>query len=169
MTLRMHAERTADPQVVEFVVRDLPAYADIIAPGRNTSRDPGGLPAGLAALLDAGSLDEIVVMGERVACRRAADGPQWSELAAQCAGALAGALTSADHARRLRAAMIEGVGQLASSHGGSITVVAADLDRVAVRMAGACDGCPAASSTLLNGLRADMERAGLGGARVEVV
>jgi Fe-S cluster biogenesis protein NfuA len=50
------------------------------------------------------------------------------------------------------------VGALAASHGGSIELVSVVENTVTVRMAGACDGCPGASSTLRDVLERELRR-----------
>ena len=50
------------------------------------------------------------------------------------------------------------VGALAASHGGSIELVSVLGHRVTVRMSGACDGCPAATSTLRDVFERELRR-----------
>jgi hypothetical protein len=101
----MRAERTADEQVVNFVVRDLPGFDDVIAQGRFTATDFGDLSLPVAALISNGDIDEDVVMGERVSCRRGGAAVGWSILAPKCAEALRRSLVQVDHTERLRSDM----------------------------------------------------------------
>jgi Fe-S cluster biogenesis protein NfuA len=50
------------------------------------------------------------------------------------------------------------VGALAASHGGSIALVSVVDHTVTVRMSGACDGCPGASTTLRDVLERELRR-----------
>lgn len=168
MALRMHAERTADPDVIQFVIRDLPLRADSVEQGRFTPSDLSGLPLEIANLIAAGHLDEIVVLGDRMGCRRASDAEPWGTLAVKCRDSICRALGDTDATDLARAAVETGIGRVAASHGGAITVTSATAERVSVRLTGACNGCPAAQRTLQRGLREDLNRAGLAAAGIAV-
>ncbi|MCB9413028.1 MAG: NifU family protein [Actinobacteria bacterium] len=168
MAVRMHAERTADDDVICFVVRNLPLFDFAIGQGGFTRHDPTGLPPELVQLLTTEGLAEIVVHGERVECRRSATGPAWPVLAPRCRDAIAAAVAKADSLRAAQAAVAEGAGMLAASHGGGISISGADSERVTIRLEGACHGCPAAKHTVERVLRGDLDRAGLAEVRIEL-
>jgi Fe-S cluster biogenesis protein NfuA len=157
----IHATATADPRQLRWVVppENLPPIGTVRrAPGR------------LGALLDRGVIDELVVRGTDVLITLGA-AHSWRQLGDKVRAALGDALADpagwqidpsddttaqlTDIATELLAGQI---GALAQSHGGSIELVSVSGDHVAVRMAGACNGCPAAASTLHDRLQRELRR-----------
>lgn len=160
----MHATATANPQQLRWVIT-----AEALPPAGTVRRAPGRL----GALLDTGVIDEIVVgsgpgNGD-VLITLSADN-QWRELGDDIRAALAEALQdpagwrteARDDANRLAAIVGEllagRIGALAESHGGSIELVSVVGPTVTVRMLGACQGCPAATSTLHDQLQRELRR-----------
>lgn len=145
----LHATATANPAQLRWVVPPdrLPARGTVLrAPGR------------LGALLRGGAITEIVVGAGDVLITIGAGG-SWRELGDDVREALGEALldprgwtvdeSCGPDLKTVAAELLTGpVGALAASHGGSIELVSVDGHTVTVRMVGACDGCPAASSTL---------------------
>ncbi|WP_055404837.1 MULTISPECIES: NifU family protein [unclassified Mycobacterium] len=145
----IHATATADPRRLRWVVPP-----DRL-PTRGTVR---GAPGRLGALLDGGTLAEVVVGADDVLITLGTGG-SWRELGDDVREALGEALqepgawavdeSSGPDLETVAAELLAGpVGALAASHGGSIELVSVAGHTVTVRMVGACDGCPAASSTL---------------------
>lgn len=157
----LHATATANPAQLRWVVpvEQLPARGTVrVAPGR------------LGALLDTRVLDEVVVGPGGILITLAAD-HTWRAVGDDIRVALGEALAdpagwtvdeSSVPAGKLEAAVAEllagSVGALAASHGGSVELVSVVGHHVTVRMAGACDGCPGASSTLRDVLERDLRR-----------
>lgn len=161
----MHATATADPRQLRWVVApgNLP-------PAGTVRRAPGRL----GGLVERGIIGELVVRDADVLITLGADS-SWRELGDQIHDALAEALQNPadwqvdpvadDHASdsadlaEIAAALLAGpVGSLAESHGGSIELVSVTGDDVTVRMSGACNGCPAADSTLRDVLQRELRR-----------
>lgn len=145
----IHATATADPRQLRWVVPP-----DRL-PARGAVR---GAPGRLGALLDSGVLTELVV-GARDILITIGAGGSWRDLGDDVREALGEALldphgwtvdeSSVPDLQSAAAELLAGpVGALAASHGGSIELVSVAGHTVTVRMVGACDGCPAASSTL---------------------
>lgn len=157
----LHATATDNPAQLRWVV------ASEQLPSRGTVRTA---PGRLGALLDAGVIDEIVVgAGGILITIGAANG--WRELGDEVRAALGEALEdtagwtvdeTSVPAGTLEAVVQEllagQVGALAASHGGSVELVSVVGHHVTVRMAGACDGCPGASSTLRDVLERELRR-----------
>lgn len=155
----IHATATANPRQLRWVVPPdrLPARGTVRrAPGR------------LGALLDGGVLAELVVgTGEVLITIGVAH--SWREMGDDVRDALTEALadprgwvvdeSSAPDLEHVAAELLDGsVGALAGSHGGSIELVSVVGHHVTVRMSGACDGCPAASSTLRDVFERELRR-----------
>lgn len=155
----LHATATADPRRLRWVVspEHLPARGTVRrAPGR------------LGALLDGGVVRELVVGPTDILITIGAD-HSWREVGDDVREALSEALadprgwtvdeTPAPELETVAAELLAGpVGALAASHGGSIELVSVVDDHVTVRMSGACDGCPAASSTLRDVFERELRR-----------
>ena len=155
----IHATATANPQQLRWVVppERLPARGAVRqAPGR------------LGALLDGGTITEVLVGPDDILITAGA-GHSWRELGDDVREALSEALVhpqewvvdeaSAPGLESVAAELLAGpVGALAASHGGSIELVSVAGRTVTVRMMGACDGCPAASSTLRDVFEHELRR-----------
>ncbi|KLO27779.1 nitrogen fixation protein NifU [Mycobacterium haemophilum] len=159
--IAMHAMATDDPRQLRWVVApdDLPPAGTVRqAPGR------------LGALLDSGVIEQLVVRTADVLITLST-GNSWRELGDQVQDALADALLHpatwqadavtddlANLAEIASKLLMGSIGDLAESHGGSIELVSVTGTNVAVRMSGACKGCPAASSTLHDKLQRELRR-----------
>ncbi|MCV7409084.1 hypothetical protein AWC05_06200 [Mycobacterium florentinum] len=157
--IAIHATATEDPRQLRWVVASerLPPRGTVcVAPGK------------LGALLDSGVVDEIVVGAGAILITICADS-SWRALGDEIREALGAALLdpagwtvdeTSVPASQLEAVVEEllagPVGALAASHGGSIELVSVDGHNVTVRMAGSCDGCPGASSTLRDALEREL-------------
>ncbi|WAC89951.1 NifU family protein [Mycobacterium sp. Aquia_213] len=155
----IHATATNDPRRLRWVVssEQLPPRGTVrVAPGK------------LGALLGTGVVDEIVVGAGGILITISADS-SWRERGDEIGAALGEALLdlagwtvdeTSVPAGQLEAVVQEllagQVGALAASHGGSIELVSVDGHNVIVRMAGSCDGCPGASSTLRDALEREL-------------
>lgn len=151
----LHPQRCADePDLLRWVIP-----ADLL--------DPVGVvaaaPPPLAGLLADGTLAELRLEPAAVVTRL---GPRrsWQDQGPRVRGALHAALGEPDgwHVvpdsgaragdavlRTLAQQLLDGsVGRFAAAHGGRIDLVDVRDDVVTVRLAGACNGCPAARSTL---------------------
>lgn len=152
-TVLLHAEAGADAAEVRWVApgTPLPATGTVVH-----------APAELARLLADGTLTEVRVLPGCVATRAPAAG-DWRRIGAEVRRAVAAALaqpsgwellpfaSGADDAVLADAAcdLLAGeVGDYARSHGGSIELVEVTDGVVAVRLRGACHGCPASTLTL---------------------
>ncbi|MBO1754887.1 NifU family protein [Allobranchiibius sp. CTAmp26] len=147
----LHAEATADPQVVHWVVPSgtLQVLGEVVA-----------APGGFGDLLDRGILRPVVVRATGIDITLA-DGLAWREYGAPVGAALADALLEPARWRaqrevspddELRAAVHEvlagAAGDYIRSHGGRAELVAAHDGRVELRLSGTCSHCPAAGITL---------------------
>ncbi len=155
--LRLHAERTGDPDTVRFVVGALGWSAD----GRWTPDSPEGCPDRLAPLLERGQLARIEVCGEHALLTRCPAADEWATLAAACRTAISEQVETVDDLTRARNIIGRGMGQVAESHGGGLRIVALNDSAVQVAMDGACRGCPAAQRTLRDGVLRDLRNAGI--------
>jgi Fe-S cluster biogenesis protein NfuA len=157
----LHATATADPRQLRWVVA-----ADRLPP-RGTVR---AAPGRLGALLDTRMIDEVVVAAGGILITINA-AHSWRAVGDEIREALSAALLepagwtvdeSSSPATQLEAAVAEllagSVGALAASHGGSIALVSVVDHTVTVRMSGACDGCPGASTTLRDVLERELRR-----------
>ncbi|GAB3053350.1 NifU family protein [Micromonospora schwarzwaldensis] len=130
------------------------------------------LPAPLAALRDDGTLAQVRVEPAAIVTTLR-PGRQWSRDGARVRTALHAALadpthwTTADNGgepddgplRHAAQELLDGpVGDLARSHGGHIELLDVRDGTVTVKLAGACHGCPAARSTLRQGLEDQLRR-----------
>ncbi len=157
----VHVERTDRPEVLRWVCTS-PSLAG--APHGARRPPVGGV---LAAALADGSLQRVAVSGEGLLVT-AGSAVQWPELvapvhaavvaalatrdgwlfeptAAECVEDDAGAPTVAELQRIVDAA----AGAITQSHGGTITVVAADAATATLRLEGACHGCRLSDDTVL--------------------
>lgn len=145
----LHAIATADPRQLRWVI------SPDRLPARGVVR---GAPGRLGALLDSGVITELVVGAGDILITIGAGG-SWRDLGDDVREALGAALldpqgwtvdeSCGPDLQSAAAELLAGpVGALAASHGGSIELVSVAGHTVTVRMVGACDGCPAASSTL---------------------
>lgn len=131
------------------------------------------VPPQLATLLADGTLTDVTVAADAVVTdlapgrRWADDGPRVRTALhaalddpAGWLSALAPALSDSDEAVRhsVRRLLDGSVGDFVRSHGGSIELVDVCDGVVSVRLAGACDGCPAARYTLRNRVEAELRR-----------
>ncbi|BAX91792.1 NifU family protein [Mycobacterium shigaense] len=152
----LHAVATADPRQLRWVVA-----ADRLPPRGTVRHAPGRL----GALLDAGVLDEIVVGATDIAITVGPSG-SWRAVGDDVRDALGAALLDpagwvldGPDLKTVAAELLSGsVGALAASHGGSIELVSVAGHTVTVRMSGACDGCPAATSTLRDVFERELRR-----------
>ncbi len=160
----IHATATADPQQLRWVVP-----ADRLPPAGRVRRAPGRL----GRLLDRGVIGEMVIRTASdkgdVLITLSADN-RWRELGDEVREALNDALPdpagwridpldNTDGLAAIAAGLLAGpIGALAASHGGSIELVSVVGHTVTVRMSGACQGCPAASSTLHDKLQQELRR-----------
>lgn len=156
----IHATATTNPQRLRWVVppENLPPIGTVRrAPDR------------LGAWLDRGVIDELVVRRADVMITLSA-ADSWRELGDQIRGALGDALadpagwqvdppTDDTTLTEIATELLAGpIGALAESHSGSIELVSVAGNRVAVRMSGTCDGCPAAASTLHEKFQRELRR-----------
>ncbi len=149
----MHPRPGAGPDEVRWVldVGALPARGVVTA-----------APAALQALLADGTLAEVRVDHEGVLTRAAA-GRDWQTIGAAVRSALTAALREPDgwataevdnsgaDARIAAAArcLLDGeLGSYARGHGGEIALVEVRDGVAAIRLRGACRGCPASETTL---------------------
>ena len=155
----IHATVTANPRQLRWVVPP-----DRL-PARGTVRQ---VPGTLGALLESGTIAEILVGVGDILITVGEEG-SWRELGDDVREALGEALldpqgwtvdeSSAPDLESIAAELLAGpVGALAASHGGSIELVSVAGHTVTVRMVGACDGCPAASSTLRDVFERELRR-----------
>jgi Fe-S cluster biogenesis protein NfuA len=155
----IHAIATANPAQLRWVVP-----ADRLPPRGAVRRAPGRL----GALLDGAVIDELVVGTTDILITIGAAG-SWRELGDEIRAALGEALldpaawtvdaSSGPELETVAAELLAGsVGALAASHGGSIELVSVVGRHVTVRMSGACDGCPAAASTLRDVFERELRR-----------
>ena len=149
----LHAEPGADAAEVRWVAPDtpLPAAGEAVR-----------VPDDLGSLLADGTLTEVRVQADGVLTRAAAP-VDWRRIGPVVRRAVAAALTvpaqwetrAADPsaadlslASVTRELLAGEVGDYVRSHGGAIEVVGARDGVVAVRLRGACHGCPASTLTL---------------------
>ncbi|MCH9721266.1 MAG: NifU family protein [Actinomycetia bacterium] len=155
--LRLHAERTGDPDTIRFVIGALGWSTD----GRWTADSPGGCPGTLARLLERGRLARVEVRGEQTLLTRAPGADEWSTLAGACHDAIREEIAGVDDLTRARTIVSRGIGEVALSHGGGLRIVSLTGNSVQVAMDGACRGCPASERTLRDGVLNDLRRAGI--------
>lgn len=157
--IAMHAVATSNPQRVRWVIGQcLPSTGRVRqAPGR------------LGALQDAGVIEDLTIDGADVTITLSPP-HSWRARGDEIRSALADALqepgswhveTAAPSSQVAEAAeeLLAGpIAALAGSHGGAITLVQVTGSQVQVQMTGACAGCPAAASTLHDGLQRELRR-----------
>ncbi|MEV4481603.1 NifU family protein [Micromonospora coxensis] len=154
----------ADPARPERIRWVVPVGA-VPAAGR-----PAALPAPLAGLLAEGVLTAVVMEPDAVVTDLA-PGRRWTDDGPRVRTALHAALsrgwqgeatTGTDRDAALRSSvqrLLDGpVGDVARSHGGHIELVEVRDGQVRVRLAGACDGCPASRLTLRHRIEAELRR-----------
>ena len=157
----IHATATANPRQLRWVVAP-----DRLPPRGAVRHAPGAL----GGLLQNGVIEELLVCANDILITVGA-ATSWRAVGDDVREALGEALmepaawvvdSSPAVAGELEAATAEllagSVGALAASHGGSIELVSVVGHTVTVRMAGACDGCPGASSTLRDVLERELRR-----------
>ena len=157
----IHATATANARQLRWVVAP-----DRLPPRGAVRHAPGAL----GALLEAGVIDELLVCANDILITVGAQ-TSWRAAGDDVREALGAALLDpagwvvdespapAGELEAVTAELLAGsVGALAGSHGGSIELVSAVGHTVTVRMAGACDGCPGASSTLRDVLERELRR-----------
>ncbi|UIJ35363.1 NifU family protein [Allobranchiibius sp. GilTou73] len=147
----LHAEATADPQTVHWVVPSgsVQVLGEVVA-----------APGDLGGLLADGTLRTVTVRATGIDIVLA-DGCAWREYGARVGASLAQALLEPAGWRaqrevgaddELRAAVdevLEGpAGDYIRSHGGYAEVISAHDGRVELRLSGTCSHCPAAGITL---------------------
>ncbi len=162
MTVRMHAEQTDNPLVMQWMVQDdLVVGAATITGGSDALEE---LPEELADLLAFGTIERLVV-GPGQLRFHVADAAAWAQLAPIVQELLHRHFTNggqiritADHlddgelaegvVRLLEGALADYV----ASHGGEITLKSVDNGVVTVELDGACKGCPSSGTTLKVGV-----------------
>jgi Fe-S cluster biogenesis protein NfuA len=164
----MHATATANPRELRWVIP-----SDRLPPGGTVRQAPGRL----GALLNDRVIEQMVVRtasiedGKGEVLITLGAGDTWRERGDDVREALSDALLdlagwavdpSPDDTAALAAIAEEllagPIGALAQSHGGSIELVSVVGDNVTVRVSGACQGCPATSSTLHDKLQRELRR-----------
>ncbi|MFU8872763.1 NifU family protein [Micromonospora sp. SL4-19] len=131
------------------------------------------VPPSLAALLSDGTLTDVAVAADAVVTDLA-PGRRWADEGPRVRSALHVALDDPvgwlgesaparsdpdEPVRRSVRRLLDGsVGDFVRSHGGCIELVDVRDGVVRVRLAGACDGCPAARFTLRNRVEAELRR-----------
>ena len=163
--VRLHAESTADPRVVRWVV---PAEC-VRSVGRVICDDADAdVPAAVLQALATGDLTRVCLTATSMECE-IADPSRWLHLAPLINEALFTYLTSGHVLACQRsdaddAALANAVAELvagdvtdyATSHGGTISLVDVRNGVVTLRLSGACRGCPAAQSTITAGIAAKL-------------
>ncbi|MDA0252115.1 MAG: NifU family protein [Actinomycetota bacterium] len=155
--LRLHAERTADPDTIRFVIGALGWSAD----GSWAADSLAGCPGALAPMVEQGRLARIEVRGEHTVLTRCPGAEEWATLAPACRTAILEEIEGVDELTRARNIVARGTGEVALSHGGGLRIVSLTDDAVQVAMDGACRGCPASERTLRDGVLNDLRRAGI--------
>jgi Fe-S cluster biogenesis protein NfuA len=133
-------------------------------------------PAGvLASLIGAGRLTEVWVVGSVIRVRAAEPGT-WSTLAQPVHDELASVLSARERwlfdpspgelsapvvvsLAEVQRVIDTAAGAVVGAHGGALSVVAVDDDRVLLRTGGACHGCSAVDDTLARLIRPALQRA----------
>lgn len=157
----IHATATANPRQLRWVVAP-----DRLPPRGIVRHAPGRL----GALLKSGVIDGLLVGATDILITIGATS-SWREVGDDVCEALSEALLDsqgwtvdesfgpATQLESIAAELLAGsVGALAASHGGSIELVSVVGHNVTVRMSGACDGCPAAASTLRDVFERELRR-----------
>lgn len=157
----MHAEQTADPAVMRWVVRgDVVSGSGVL----NSGQFDAALPPEWNTALAAGEIEQIVVTDGELRVR-IPEQRQWRDVAGDLQGSLSkhlneGHVIAVTTEARSDEELAEAVqklldGPLASyvaSHGGKITLESVVDSVVTVRLIGACKGCASAGSTLKQGI-----------------
>lgn len=126
--IRMHVQRTDDPDALDWVVRDgLVCGTASFRPGDEVGL--GSLPSSLAALLSDRVLSRIVISDGRIRVWRAGE-KQWDELAPIVQSAIASALAD----------------------GGQIRLASLTCEGFEVQRSGLCKGCPSAGIKITSGI-----------------
>lgn len=155
-----HPQRTDDPATLRWH-----------ALGIGLAQPDETVTAPLLDLVTEGVLASFDLDRDAVATT-AADGRPWADIG-QRVGAAVGrvvtaamlSLTELDEPGRRRVltgaaeqVLADLVGPVAAAHGGSVGLVGVTGSTVTVRLSGACNGCPAAGSTLYGRLEAELRR-----------
>lgn len=159
----IHVERTADPEVLRWVVRH--QRLESSPPGRRQT--PERSPLGLLA--SSASIDDVAVQAGAVLISTP-DPAAWSRLAPQVQDALLAeldvldrlapnashwlleAVEAPDHSPSIagvQQVVDRAAGSVIRSHGGAMTVVAVDGGAVRLRSDGACTGCRYSDDTII--------------------
>jgi Fe-S cluster biogenesis protein NfuA len=155
--LRLHAERTGDPNTIRFVIAALGWSPD----GRWTPEALDGCPGKLAQLLQQGHLARLEVRGEQALLTRCPAGDEWATLAPACRTAILEEIEAVDDLTRARNIVARSTGEIALSHGGGLRIVSLTDNAINVAMDGSCRGCPASERTLRDGVLHDLRHAGI--------
>lgn len=125
--IRMHVQRTDDPDALDWVVRDgLVCGAASFRTGDEVGL--GSLPSSLAGLLSDRVLSRIGISEGRIRVWRSGE-QQWDELAPIVQSAIASALAD----------------------GGQIRLADLTCPGIELRRSGACQGCPSAGIKIKSG------------------
>lgn len=166
--LRMHAERTPNPDSIKWVLG-----RPIVAPGAaaHFDRAPEAAVSPLAACLFAiEGVVGVFLASNFVTVTRRAD-VEWTDLAQPVVDALKACLADGGEAlgpayepaqaadegaliARIRSVLDEEVRPAVAMDGGDITFVAFREGIVELRMRGSCSGCPSSAATLKHGIEA---------------
>jgi Fe-S cluster biogenesis protein NfuA len=156
----LHTTATSNPRQLLFVV---PAGN---LPPRGLVREA---PDRLAEWLRCGVIEEVVI-GDTGVLITVSNGHAWRDVGDGIRDALVEALSesgwqidpftdSDDRLAGIVRELLDGpIGAYAQSHGGTIELVSVSGHHVAVRLSGACRGCPAAGSTLTDRLQHELRR-----------
>lgn len=171
MTVAMHAERTDDPDVVRWVIRDHPAGSRPAV--RVDRRSLPRHPIADRLLTELPEITAVDIDGRGVTVRKRPEA-EWPVAAARVQAALRRILdevsptevcpaeqrraepTSSPTAREAGDLIQAAVGAAVASHGGRIEVTEASAEKITVRLQGACHGCPAARLTLARAVTAEL-------------
>lgn len=161
---QLHVERHPDPEAISVVtaVNNLPY-------GTWTDVRSEHAPNAFVDLLATHRIRHIESTPQAVTFWRHDPQDDWGTLAPLCREAVIAALSDPVVMESTRSLVEFGIGRLAQSHGGGIEIEEITADEVAVRLHGACKGCPAATNTLHRGLRSDLDRAGLANRSIRVI
>lgn len=157
----LHATATGNPRQLRWVVAP-----DRLPPLGIVQHAPGSLGAllksGLIAEIVVCATDILITVGETRSWREVGDDIRTAltEALVDPAGWRVGqSMSSEAQLTTIAEEVLAGpIGELASSHGGSIELVSVVGLNVTVRMSGACRGCLASKSTLRDRLQGELRR-----------